>query len=161
MENKEDKLGLRLYYRYSRKEVHEILSPLSAFHPYVGKWGLNGVVRIEPGKDNFVFFVRIGAGSKYSTGQGISKGGILKWFAPMSQTLDSPLIHAFTQHNSARDDIHLLVRFENDEKYIYMGGLEYRSLDADSARPLAFEWQLISWPPSESIKSLVSKYGRE
>ena len=161
MKNKANKDRLFLYHMYSRKDVHDVFSPLSPFWPYVGKWGINGVVRIEPEKDNFVFFVRIGSGSKYSAGQSISKDGVLKWFAPMSQTRGSPLIQILKNHRSERNNIYLLAKFGNDGKYVYLGTLEYKSLSPDQVRPLEFEWKLVSWPPPESIKNLYALQGRE
>jgi hypothetical protein len=49
---------LQLFEDYSRREVHDLFDPASAFTPGAGSWGLAGIVEYEPAE--FLLFVTFG-----------------------------------------------------------------------------------------------------
>jgi hypothetical protein len=146
---------LRLYAEYSRKEVHDIFAKFSPFHPQVGVWGMNGVVRISKDSDDFVFFVRLDRGSKYAVGQELAEDGTLKWLAPLQQDLKSPLIQALIKHAHPISKIYLFLKTKTSRGFLYMGNLQYQSHDPDTMHPIEFKWKLLNWPPPEEIISFL------
>lgn len=144
-------MDLKLHKEYSRKEVHDIFSPTTPFYPQAGQWGMNGVVRISKGIDDFVFFINLDKESKYAGRQEIRADGILKWNAPAEQDIGSPLIQTLTKHTHPKNKIYLFVRTAFKREFTYLGNIKYQSHDPESMHPIEFKWKLVDWPPPKEI----------
>ena len=53
-------MKLERFKQYSRKDIHDILEPNSIYTTGSGKWGLQGIIKIDKNKNDFVFFVTFG-----------------------------------------------------------------------------------------------------
>jgi hypothetical protein len=51
---------LTLFEDYTRKDVHDIFDPDSAFTTSAGTWGISGIIRVPSRPGDFVLFVTFG-----------------------------------------------------------------------------------------------------
>jgi hypothetical protein len=51
---------LELWEDYTRREIHDIFSPATEFHPGGGTWGMQGLIRVPERDGDFVFLVSFG-----------------------------------------------------------------------------------------------------
>jgi hypothetical protein len=138
--------SLQKYQRYSRREVHDIFSPDTEFTPQRGTWGLQGIVRIEPGQSNFVFFVTFGQHAvEHTFDESISERGILTWQSQPSQTFRSKVIQELIHHDHLVNQIYLFLRQSPKEDYLYLGQLAYLTHDREREAPVHFKWQVLDW----------------
>jgi len=143
---------------YSREEVHRIFSPESTFTPQAGTWGLQGIVQIPGRPGDYIFFVTYGTKTEtHEFEESISESGILKWQSQPKQALNNPDIQSFITHDESINSIYLFIRPQRDEKYIYTGKLKYLSHNAETEKPVWFNWEILEWS-SESEKALEN-YG--
>ena len=147
--------ALKLYDQYDRREAHDALSPGTPFYEQAGQWGMNGVVRISKGANNFVFFVKLDGSSYYSAFQSISKEGILKWLPPQNMGPDSPLIKTLISHDYRKNAIHLFVKTKKTKKFVYLGPVVYKSYRVTRNSVLLFEWKILTWSLTKNLASLL------
>ncbi len=137
---------LQRYERYSRREVHDIFSPHTEFKPQVGTWGLQGIVRIYPHSSDFVFFVTFGQHAvSHTFEESITENGILTWQSQPSQTFRSKVIQELIHHDHLINQIHLFLRTNPRDDYLYLGRLAYVTHDLEREAPVHFKWQILDW----------------
>jgi len=76
---------LQQWEEYTRRELHDIFAPHTAFTPQAGTWGLHGAVGIPDRPNDYVFFVTYGQSqSGHEFDEGITKEGVLSWLSNVS-----------------------------------------------------------------------------
>ncbi len=140
--------ALVMYKDYSRRSVCDILSPRTVFTPGSGTWGLQGIVRVSSNANSFVFFVTYGrevSGHQFS--EPISPDGVIEWQSQPRQSLQSPMIRQFINHDDTVDHIYLFLRTSPRKLYTYLGNLKYLSHDGvlshKSNIPVKFKWRIL------------------
>ena len=127
--------------KYNRKEVHDYFSPNSNFTQGAGTWGLQGIVKIDPNKGDYVLFVTYGreqSGFKFK--EGISEEGYFEWQSQPSQKIQDRVIQELI--NSKNNHIYLFLRENKFEDYKYIGELTYVSHDPNLECPVHFIWKI-------------------
>ena len=143
---------LTLWDTYTREEAHDILEPQTTFTPQTGTWGLQGIVRLKSDPGDFVFFVTFGTSQgSHEFDEGISNDGVLTWQSQPQQRLASPTIQRFIDHDDLINSIYLFLRTGKDMPYTYFGRLGYLEHDPGREAPVHFAWQLMDWPPPNSV----------
>ncbi|GGC97884.1 hypothetical protein GCM10011389_01280 [Pontibacillus salipaludis] len=150
-------MPLKLWERYSRREVHDIFDPFSNFVPQRGTWGLQGIVKIPERSNDFVFFVTIGhKEGNFKFREGIDENGILTWQSQPKQKLTDHKIKQFINHDHLVNNIYLFLRSnkinpetKKSEPYTYLGRLGYIKHDPNQEQPVHFTWQLLDWDLEE------------
>lgn len=143
---------LKPYEDYTRKEVRDIFAPDSPFTPQRGTWGLQGIVAIPDRPGDYVFFVTLGQQQgEHVFDEGITEDGVLSWQSQPRQSLDSPQIREFIEHDELNNSIYLFFRTNRRAKYTFLGRLKYLSHDIEREHPVYFQWQILNWNPSESM----------
>jgi hypothetical protein len=148
--------GLVRYQAYTREQVHDVLAPQTPFSVHTGTWGLHGVVRVQPDRSDWVFFVTYGrrqGGHRFQ--ERITPDGVLTWQSQPSQGLDDPRVQDWIRHDPARSTIHLFLRTANNEPYWYLGRLQYVDHDPYRERPVSFRWRILDWDPPDDIREAV------
>lgn len=139
-------MNLIRYKRYTRKEIHDIFSPDTAFTVGAGSWGLSGIVRIRPVKKDYIFFVTLGQKQAWHTfKEDIDENGILSWQSQPQQNFGSSQINDFIHHDFTKNNIYLFLRENKKSDYIYLGLLAYVSHDSTKENPVYFRWQILDW----------------
>ena len=91
---------LRLWERYTRREVHDIFSPDTVFQPSAGAWGNAGIIRVPDTSGDWVFFVTFGSRQgDHDFDESISEDGVLTWQSQPSQKLEHPRIKQLIEHD--------------------------------------------------------------
>ena len=127
---------------YNRKDVHDIFAPGTNFTQGSGTWGLQGIVRVEPNKHEYVLFVTKGREQAYHKFEDlIDNDGTFFWESQPSQTFSSPSIKEFLNNNDVK--VHLFYRTSKDLKnYVYVGLLSYSEHDKFSQCPVKIKWKI-------------------
>ena len=134
------------YKKYSRKDIHDIFSPYTAFTPQAGSWGLQGIIRVPGTLHDYIFLVTYGKKqSGHTFDENIDENGILTWQSQPSQTLTESRIIDFINHNHLKDNIYLFLRESDKDDYTYMGLLAYVTHDNQREKPVYFKWQILDW----------------
>lgn len=143
---------LRLWETYSRREAHDIFEPGTPFTPQAGTWGLQGIVALRDTPGDYVFFVTFGASQgSHDFDEAISEDGVLTWQSQPRQRLNDQRIQDFIAHDDRINVIHLFLRTHRRGDYTYFGQLGYLDHDRDREAPVYFTWQLMNWPPPQTI----------
>jgi hypothetical protein len=148
---------LERFNEYSRKEVHDIFAPDTAFTPQAGTWGLQGIVEIPERPGNFAFFVTLGqTQGEHHFEEGVTEDGVLTWQSQPRQGLGDEQIKRLINHNEDRNTIYLLLRTNRNRDYTYLGDLKYLSHDPIKENPVYFEWQILDWePPAGKLEAMA------
>lgn len=126
---------------YSRKDVHDFFSPNTNYTPGTGTWGLQGIVKIDLLKKDYVLFVTYGQKQgEHKFSDVINNDGTLFWQSQPSQKINDRVIQELI--NSQNNNIFLFLRRNKQEDYCYFGKLEYISHDPKSECPVHFKWKL-------------------
>jgi hypothetical protein len=149
--------SLVLFEDYSRRDVHDMFAPQTAFTPGAGLWGMQGIIEHRLGE--FIVFVTFGREQgEHKFDEGITDTGVLTWQSQPNQTLASPQVGQLIAHDAERRNIHLFLRTRERGQagaiapYTYLGRLSYITHDVERERPVWFQWQLIdTWPPSQQV----------
>ena len=133
----------RLWEMYSRQDVHDIFSPNTLFNP---TWRMHGMIRIPGSENDWVFFVTFGQQQAHHVfDESITEDGVLSWQSQLGLGFDSERIQSLINHTD-EDAIHLFLRAENNDPYVYLGRLKYLTHDNERQNPVYFQWQLMDWP---------------
>lgn len=146
-------LKLTRYKQYSREDLHNLTMPSNKkFVRGAGKWGLHGIISVPENKDDFVFMVTLD-GKKYHDWfvEGIEETGELSWRSQDSQDLNKPQIRKFIDQGVVRRNIYLMLRTRDEDKYTYLGKLEYVSHYTEYENPVLFKWQIIDWEIKQKL----------
>lgn len=140
-------ISLRKYDSYTRREVHDIFDPLSAFIPQRGTWGFQGIVKVPDREGDFVFFVTYGRKENHHTfDEEVTTEGVFSWQSQPKQGLDSKTIQTLINHDHERNNIYLFLRTDGRiQSYTYLGKLAYISHDPFREEPVYFKWQILDW----------------
>ena len=144
--------GPERFSKYTRKEIHDMLDPDSAFYYYCGKWGLNGVISVGQNKKDFVFLVRIGKASAYhGKSQRLTEDGTVFWSAPYSASRSSTLLKKLLAHDHSRNSVFLFVCRDGetdgagDRVYSYIGTLKDPVATDGEELPVTVKWKVENW----------------
>jgi len=156
--------GPERFSKYSRKEIHDLLDPDSAFYYYCGKWGLNGVISVGKDRKDFVFLIRTGTNSAYhGKPQKITADGTVFWNAPYSATGTSSLLKKILDHQNSGNKIFLFAcrdgetNGSGDRVYAYMGLLRNPVLMNGEEPPVQVRWKIEDWSNSEIPKGFLAE----
>ncbi|MGN1222788.1 MAG: DNA-directed RNA polymerase subunit alpha C-terminal domain-containing protein [Christensenellales bacterium] len=128
---------------YSRKDVHDILSPDTNFTQGNGTWGLQGIVRIQPDLADYVLFVTYGreqSGHKFD--ETIHSNGTFEWQSQPSQRISDKVIQELI--HSENNSIYLFLRENKLDDYKYMGKLKYVRHEPKRECPVYFTWKIVN-----------------
>lgn len=128
---------------YTRKEVHDILSPNTNFTQGNGTWGLQGIIRIRPDLADYVLFVTYGreqSGHKFD--ETIHSDGTFEWQSQPSQRISDRIIQELI--HSENNSIYLFLRENKLDDYKYMGKLRYVRHDPKRECPVYFTWKIVN-----------------
>lgn len=131
--------------QYSREEIHQHLSRGGNFTTGSGTWGIHGVVRIEPDKNDFVLMSTLGAEwDDYKFNTTIDENGIINWQSQPKQTFKDKMIQDLISHDYNKNNVYLFYRIDKNEDYYYLGKLKYLSNGKEEA-PVHFKWQILDF----------------
>ena len=126
---------------YSRREIHDFFSPDTNYVSGAGTWGLQGIVKIDLFKKDYVLFVTYGQKQgEHRFSDIINEDGTLFWQSQPSQKISDKVIQELI--NSKNNNIYLFLRRNKQENYYYFGKLEYICHDPKSNCPVHFKWKL-------------------
>jgi hypothetical protein len=147
---------LNLYAQYSRKDVHDILSPDTLFTQSSGTWGLHGIIEIPGHPGDFVFFVTFGQHqADHTFDEWITEQGVIFWQSQPRQSFEERRIQQFIHHDDKENSIYLFLRTQRNDNYTYLGKLRYLAHDPVREKPVYMYWQLLDWPiPSEILSRI-------
>jgi hypothetical protein len=144
------------YDDYTRRDVHDIFSPETAFTPQAGLWGISGLIGLPGRPGDFAFLVTYGQKQgEHNFDEGISSEGVLRWQSQPHQRLGDRVIQTLIAHQADTNSIYLFLRAADRRHgqiapYTYFGRLRYDGHDRERERPVHFRWQLLDWPiPAE------------
>ena len=138
---------LRLYEKYTRKEIHDIFGPGTPFHRGAGKWGIPGIISIPDRPGDFLFLVTFGQKQgEHTFEEEVTEGGVLTWQSQPAQTLLNRQIRQFVRHDENLNSIYLFLRTSEVQAYTYLGQLAYVTHDEERETPVHFKWQIIPAP---------------
>lgn len=141
--------------KYSRKDIHDIFSPDTNFTPGAGYWGISGIIKVPGTLHDYIFLVTYGQkqfGHEFD--EDIDENGILTWQSQPSQTLKTPQIIEFINHDYTTDNIYLFLRTDKKSDYSYLGLLAYVDHDNQREKPVYFKWQILDWDGKEAKESM-------
>jgi Protein NO VEIN, C-terminal/Domain of unknown function (DUF3427) len=143
---KEQMATLTLYEDYTRKDVHDVFDPDSAFTRSSGTWGISGIIRIPSRPGDFVLFVTFGQSvGAHVFDEGITLSGVLSWQSQPRQGLQDRTVQEFIAHDEALNSIYLFLRTAKERPYTFLGRLKYLVHDATREHPVYFQWQILDW----------------
>ena len=141
---------LELFKGYTRKEVHDIFEPTTAFTPSSGTWGMWGIIQIKGTKD-YVFYVNKNT-DPY--GDELYYDGIVKWSSQNRMDLMNKMVIDFINHDHEIHNIYLFWQPKGEKLNYYMGLLEYVDHDYTSSNPVKFHWHIIDFREREALKAV-------
>lgn len=143
---------------YSRKQVHDFFSPCTNYTSGAGTWGLQGIVKIDLLKSDFVLFVTYKEKqNEYKFNDFLNEDGNLFWCSQPKQRIKDKVIQELI--NSKNNNIYLFLRRNKLEDYCYFGRLEYVSHDPNSNCPVFFTWKLKEVANSKlNGKEMINKF---
>lgn len=143
------------YEKYSRKDIHDIFSPDTGFKKGTGYWGISGIIKIPRTAHDYIFLVTYGRKQgEHEFDEDIDENGILTWQSQPSQSLDTPQIIEFINHDYKNNNIYLFLRTDKKSDYTYMGLLAYVDHDNQREKPVYFKWQILDWNAKNGGKSI-------
>ncbi|WNC71439.1 DUF3427 domain-containing protein [Thalassotalea psychrophila] len=128
------------YAEYSRLDLHNIFDADSNFTVGSGKWGLQGIVRLNPSLGDFAFLVTLKGSNVYH--DKLSKDGYLFWLSQSKQKLSDPMIKHFINFDHHNNHILLFSRPTEDDDYTFFGKVRFDSYDPKSSEPVNINWEL-------------------
>jgi hypothetical protein len=146
-------IGLQLYEKYSRREVHDFFVEHGNFKPSRGIWGVHGVVPLPGTSNDFVFFVTYGrsqAGFVFQ--EGVSEQGVITWQSQPSQHLREKRILRWAEQQDLQSKLYLFARPNKRDPYTYLGTLSYVAHDPYKEYPVWFEFQIENWDPPINVQ---------
>jgi hypothetical protein len=152
---------LALYDDYTRRDVHDIFSPETAFTPQAGLWGISGLIELPGRPGDFAFLVTYGQKQgEHNFDESISSEGVLRWQSQPHQRLGDRVIQSLITHQADTNSIYLFLRTADRRHgeiapYTYFGRLRYDGHDQERERPAHFRWQLLHWPIPAEVRSRV------
>ena len=142
---------------YSREEVKNILDPGGNYTPGAGTWGIHGVINIKQEFKNFVFFVTYGRKQgNHTFDEGISEEGILSWQTQPSQHLKEERVLRWVSQKENDCKIHLFVRNDKRNPFIYLGELDYQNHNRNIERPVWFTFKIKNWRYSPQMHQKIN-----
>ncbi len=146
---------LKLGISYDRKEIHSFFGGNSKFTPGCGSWGIQGMLRTTDDELSWVFFVTLNhQKGNYQFNENITQDGVLTWQSQPKLSLKSKDIQDLINFDHDKHNIHLFLRENKKQDYIYLGHLSYLTHDDSREKPVYFEWQLLDW---EYVNNLIKK----
>jgi uncharacterized protein DUF3883/uncharacterized protein DUF3427 len=137
---------LTLYEDYTRKDVHDIFDPDSAFTTSAGTWGISGIIRVSSRPNDFILFVTFGqSAGGHVFDEGITAPGVLSWQSQPRQGFKDRTVQELIAHDEVLNSIYLFLRTAGDRPYTFLGRLKYLLHDATREHPVYFQWQILDW----------------
>lgn len=149
---------LSIYSRYTREDMASIFDPHYEFKAGSGRWGISGIVAGKPKQSDFVFIVTLAErdGNEYE--DYFTEDGVFFWKSQNRHTPASKIIQDLCGHDADSSTIYLFVRSNREDKYTYLGPLSFRDWDPLSSAPVHFQWDMVSWPLPDAIKSRFNDF---
>ena len=131
---------------YTRKDVHDIFDPDSAFTTSAGTWGISGIIRVPSRPGDFVLFVTFGqSAGGHVFDEGITASRVLSWQSQPRQGFQDRTVQELIAHDEVLNSIYLFLRTAENRPYTFLGRLKYLVHDATREHPVYFQWQILDW----------------
>ncbi|OUR86653.1 hypothetical protein A9Q81_28150 [Gammaproteobacteria bacterium 42_54_T18] len=131
---------LLIYSDYSRQSLHNIFDENTKFTAGSGKWGLQGIVRLNPSLNDYSFLVTLKGTNVYH--DRLSEDGYLFWVSQLKQKLSDPMIKSFINFDHHKNSILLFVRPTEDDSYTFFGKVIFSRYDPKRSEPVNIYWEL-------------------
>jgi len=160
IEAKKDTLQKPLLFKqYKRKDICHLFEPNAVFTPKTGRWGIQGIVKLNNATDDLVFMVSLEKpheGNPYH--DYLSEDGVLSWQTQSRTKISDPFVQRLIAHDPDVSNIHLFLRSAKREAYSYLGLLDYQWHDEQTTQPVHFEWRLTN---INAVENLAEQLGSE